>query len=157
MHRQKRWTNQVWDHCLTLGWERKQVEKESNGTFSACTLGPWKTWIWWTFPSPTVKCYLFLWEREDYDYSPTSIDTFLFKEESEANPGRWVCTEPQYCSLFLHPAPKLHKQKGIFHSLITQAARVSIWPLAIKREMYRDLISWNRLCPSQFSTTSCLS
>ena len=68
----------------------------------------------------------------------------LLKEEREASPGMWVCIEqlPQYCSLFLHPAPNLHKQKGIFHSLITQEARVIIWPLAIKSEMPCDLISY---------------
>jgi len=36
LNRQKRWT--VWDHHLTLGWERKQVEKERNGTFLECAL-----------------------------------------------------------------------------------------------------------------------
>lgn len=56
----------------------------------------------------------------------------------------WGCIEqlPQCWSLFLHPAPKLHEHKWIFHSLITQEARVIIWPLAIKREIHCDLISY---------------
>lgn len=116
MHRQKKWTDQVWDHCFTLGWKKETEGKRKEQNIS---ITHFRALEYGELSHPLLlNVSLFVGGRRLWQFS--NLHRYIiFKEESEASPQRWVCIEqlPQYCSLFLHPAPKLHKRKGIFNSL----------------------------------------
>lgn len=75
----------------------------------------------------------------DCDHSPVSIENLVYTEESEAPSrevgGHWAVTT---ALLFISAACRIIN----VHLLTTQAARVIIWPSAIKSKMLRDLVSY---------------
>lgn len=121
----KRWTDLVWDHCLTLEGERKEKKKESSVHFRAL-----KNMVVVNYPIPYCQVLAFSLEWEDYNYSPTFIDTLSLRKKERPVLGG-VCASSSCHSAVLYfcilHQSCISKREFFIDNTSRESLRTALW------------------------------